>query len=414
MLGRALEGIFRAESGRVLATLIRLLGDFQLAEDALQDAFFAALENWPQTGLPASPGAWLTTTARRKALDRLRHQKNVRIHADALEALIRLQRQDEGRPDQSEPLSVPDDRLRLIFTCCHPALSPEAQIALTLKTLGGLSTPEIARALLVSETTLAQRLVRAKNKIRQAKIPYEIPAPEVLPERLEAVLAVIYLIFNEGYLATQGTSLMRRDLTKEAIRLARVLYQLLPAEPEVEGLLALLLLQDSRSSARLSPDGALILLEDQNRSLWDKEQIAEGLARTEAALKKKKVGPYQLQAAIAALHAEAPSAGATDWVQIALLYDELYLRDPQPVVGLNRVVAWSMSQGPQVGLVMLEALVGRHPGALDNYAAYHLARADFYRRLGDPTAAAASYRAAATYAENEAVKNFVAQRLNSA
>lgn len=407
-VARAIDRIYRAEAGQVLATLIRQLGDFTLAEDALGDALMAALERWPLDGLPSSPGAWLTTTARRKALDRLRRRGNARRLAQDVELELRLQRWDEGRPDRDAG-PFPDDQLRLIFTCCHPALAPEVQVGLTLRTLGGLSTAEIARAFLQSEVTMAQRLVRAKQKIQRAKIPYEVPSPEVWPERLTAVLAVVYLIFNEGYLASSGASLLRRELSAEAIRLGALLEQLLPKEPEVLGLLALMLLHDSRREARAGDGGELVLLDEQDRGRWDQDQIQRGLALVERALGLGKPGPYQLQAAIAALHAEAKEAKDTDWRQIMFLYDSLHSLEPVPIVALNRAIAAGMAVGPEVGLTILDGT--DLAAALSDYPGYHLARADQLRRMGAKEAARAAYAQASDLSDNQAVKGFVERRL---
>lgn len=409
-IARVLDRVFREEAGQVRASLIGALGDFDLAEDVLQDAFRAALETWPERGLPLSPGAWLMTTARRKALDRLRHLRNVSSKAPELQWHIRFERVNEHRPDQIERHVVRDDLLRLIFTCCHPALAPEAQVALTLHTLGRLKTPEIARAFLVSEAALSQRLVRAKHKIRSAKIPYVIPDAEALPERCDAVLAVIYLIFNEGYLASHGTSLLRRDLCDEALRLGSMVTELLPDEPEPLGLHALMLLHDARRASRVGAHGELIALDQQDRSLWDRAQIRAGADRVERALRMGRAGPYQLQAAIAALHAEAASTAATDWQQIGLLYDELYARQPTAIVALNRIVAWSMAEGASVGRMLLEKLQKELGTEIASYLAYHLVDADLHRRTGAHDAACRAYATAHELADNDAVRQFIARR----
>jgi RNA polymerase sigma-70 factor (ECF subfamily) len=406
---RALDRIFRAESGAVLATLIRLLGDFQLAEDALQDALTAALETWPKNGLPASPAAWLATAARRKALDRLRHIKIVEAKSGTLALIEQLEQEGQREHDAPELSPVPDDQLRLIFTCCHPALSREAQVALTLRTLGSLSVTEIARAFFVSEAALAQRLARAKQKISRAKIPYEIPGREALGPRVDAVLGVLYLVFNEGYLATTGRQLVRGDLVADALRLARSLVELLPDEPEPVGLLALMVLHDARREARINDTGELILLEDQDRSKWDRERIAEGVRLVECALGRRRPGSYQVQAAIAAVHAEAATAADTDWRQIALLYAELLRHEPTPVVELNRAVAVSCAAGPDQGLSLLARI--ETAGALGTYAPFHLARADMLRRLGRSDEARESYKRALSFAENEQVRRFIERRL---
>jgi RNA polymerase sigma-70 factor (ECF subfamily) len=408
----ALDRIFRAESGQVLATLIRILGDFQLAEDALQDALVAALESWPRDGLPASPGAWLTTTARRKALDRLRHLKIVEAKSSELALSLRLAQEARGPQDELEFWPVPDDQLRLMFTCCHPALSREAQVALTLRTLGGLSIAEIARAFLVKDATIAQRLARAKQKIARAHIPYEIPDRESLAPRLDAVLSVLYLVFNEGYLATSHRQLVRGDLVADALRLARGLSALLPDQPEPMGLLALMVLHDSRREARASDEGELVLLEDQDRSKWKRAQIEEGVQLVEAALLMRRPGSYQVQAAIAAVHAEAATAAATDWPQIAVLYDQLLHYERTPVIELNRAVAASFAVGPHEGLRLVEGMADT--GALEHYAPFHLARADMLRRLGRGDEARECYRRALLRAENEQVRRFIERRLHDA
>jgi RNA polymerase sigma-70 factor (ECF subfamily) len=405
------ERVFREESGRAVATLIRVFGDFDLAEEAVQEAFVVALERWPRDGVPGNPGAWITTTARNRALDRLRRS---RTYAEKQEQLARNAADDEARRgvepgvDEDDDVNgIPDDRLRLIFTCCHPALAPDARIALTLRTLGGLTTPEIARAFLVPEPTLAQRLVRAKRKIKAAGIPYRVPPDHLLPERLDGVLRVLYLVFNEGYAASSGDELVRRDLCREAIRLARVLVSLMPDEPEVLGLLALMLLHDARRDARLDGRGELVLLADQDRSRWDRARIAEGEHLAEKALRLGRTGPYQLQAAIAAVHDAAPSADATDWREIASLYGVLGALEPSPVVELNRAVAVAMVDGPAVGLGLIEPLGAE----LDGYAYFHAARADFLRRLGRRAEAEVAYRAALALVANEPESTFLRGRI---
>ena len=407
---RSLDRIFRAESGPVLATLIRILGDFQLAEDALQDALAAALETWSKAGLPASPGAWLTTTARRKAVDRLRHLRIVEAKSNELALSIRLDQEAYGPQGELEVSPVPDDQLRLIFTCCHPALSREAQVALTLRTLGGLSIAEIANAFLANEATIAQRVARAKQKIARARIPYEIPDRDSLAPRLDAALSVLYLVFNEGYLATSQGQLVRGDLVDDALRLARVLSALLPDEPEPMGLLALMVLHDSRREARVSDQGDLVLLEDQDRTKWKRPQIEEGARLVEKALRMRRPGPYQIQGAIAAVHAEAPTAAETDWRQIAVLYEQLLRYECTPVIELNRAVAVSFALSPVDGLKLLECI--ERAGALEHYAPFHLARADMFRRLGCIVEARESYQRALPFAQNDQVHRFIEKRLH--
>ncbi len=399
------EAVFRREHGRIIAGLIRRCGSFDRAEEAMQEAFAAALAAWPAHGVPYNPAAWIATAAWRKLIDAGRRERTRREKQGFLELEAAIAPSEEPMPSELPP-AIEDDRLRLIFTCCHPALNREAQIALTLRTLGGLSTGEIARAFLVPEATLAQRLVRAKLKIAQARIPYEIPAEEALPERRAAVRAVIYLIFNEGYVATSGDALIRRELCAEAIRLGRVLCEIDRAEPESLGLLALMLLHDSRRHARVDDAGMLVTLEEQDRSRWDREQIGDGLALVDAALRQGRVGPYQLQAAIAAVHAAAASAEDTDWPQIAALYGELARIDPSPVVLLNRAVAVGMNAGPEHGLALIEELCG-----LDRYYLFHAARADLLRRLGFALAAAEAYRRALALTANGAERAYLERRL---
>ena len=400
------DAVYRADSRRVLATLIRLLGDFELAEEALHDAFTAAVEHWPRDGVPANPRAWLVSTGRFKAIDGLR--RRARFDASLVDVARRLDadRDDSGAPDEE---SVADDRLRLIFTCCHPALPPDAQIALTLREVCGLTTEEIGRAFLTGASTLAQRIVRAKAKIRDARIPYQVPSRADLPDRLDAVLHVVYLVFNEGYSASSGASLTRHDLSGEAIRLGRLVRELLP-EPEVMGLLALMLLHESRRAARTSPAGELVLLGDQDRSLWSRDLITEGSALVQQALSSRRFGPYTLQAAIAAVHAEAASAAATDWAQIVGLYDVLLRAEPSPVVELNRAAAVAMRDGPLAGLTLIDAILAR--GDLADYHLAHSARADLRRRLGRTTEARASYERALQLTQQEPERRFLERRLS--
>ena len=399
------EAVYRSDSRRVLATLIRLLGDFDLAEEALHDACRAAVEQWPREGIPANPRAWLVSTGRFKAIDTLR--RRARFDASLGELAERLAAM-AGDAAALDPEELEDDRLRLIFTCCHPALPPDAQVALTLREICGLTTEEIARAFLTLAPTVAQRIVRAKAKIRDARIPYQVPSRTELGERLDAVLHVIYLVFNEGYSASLGESLTRADLSGEAIRLGRLLLELLP-EPEVMGLLALMVLHESRHAARTSPSGELVLLDDQDRSLWDRARIAEGAALVRRALASRRFGPYTLQAAIAAVHAEAPSAAVTDWTQIVGLYDVLLRADPSPVIELNRAVALAMRDGPLAGLVLIDALLAR--GELAEYRFAHAARADLCRRLGRTAEARASYERALELARQETERRFLERRL---
>ena len=406
----ALEQVFREEYGRIIATLIRLSGSFDLAEESLQEAFASAASNWPGDGAPRNPGAWLTTVAHRKLLDAVRREKTKTENQTELAyEAERLQTNDEPALLE-EAVEYPDDRLRLIFTCCHPSLSREAQVALTLRTLGGLTTTEIARAFLVPEPTLAQRLVRAKNKIRLARIPYEVPSLELLSERLAAVRAVIYLVFNEGYSATSGDSLVRRDLCAEAIRLARVLSELSPGEPENTGLLALMLLQDSRREARMTGQGELVILEEQDRSRWDATEIEEGLRLVETALRLGRVDNYQLQAAIAAVHAEAKTADNTDWAQIVALYEELMRINSSAIVALNHAAAVAMSEGFEKGLSLIEQAGVSEK--LDHYYLYHAARADLLRRLNRLPEAATAYTRAISLTANRVEQQYVRKRLN--
>src|SRR6478672_6391973 len=402
----SLDSLYRVDSGRILATLIRLLGDFDLAEEAMHEAFAAALSLWPKSGVPGNPRPWLISTARFKAIDTLR--RRARFDASQDELARYLEAQLSSAETSNEEDSVDDDRLRLIFTCCHPSLAPEARVALTLREVCGLTTEEIAKAFLITPRTLAQRIVRAKAKIRETRIPYEVPTPQELPERLGAVLHVIYLVFNEGYSAAAGAEVTRAELTGEAIRLGRLLLELQP-EPEVIGLLSLMLLQESRRAARTSSTGELILLENQDRSLWNRAQIAEGVALLEEALKSHRFGAYTLQAAIAAVHAEAESVAATDWRQIVALYDQLVRIHPSPVAHLNRAVAIAECDGPEAGLTHIDALLEH--GELANYYLAHSARAELCRRLGRTAEARASYEKALALTQQEPERQFLQERI---
>ena len=413
-LSRTIETLYRSESGRILATLVRLLGDLDVAEEAMHEAFAAALDTWPQAGVPAKPRPWLISTARFKAINGMRRrarfdsaQKDLALYTEARVNDARIGEAPHGEEE------IEDDRLRLIFTCCHPALPPEAHVALTLREVCGLTTEEIAKAFLITPSTLAQRIVRAKAKIRETPIPYEVPTPQELPERLDAVLQVIYLVFNEGYSAASGAEVTRAELTGEAIRLGRLLAALQPEpevpKPEIMGLLALMLLQESRRAARTSPTGELILLENQDRSLWNREQIAEGVALVEKALNSRRFGAYTLQAGIAAVHAEAESSAATDWRQIVALYNQLVRIHPSPVAHLNRAVAIAMRDGPEAGLTHIDAVLAH--GELANYYLAHSARADMYRRLGRTAEARSSYEKALALTQQEPERQFLQERI---
>jgi RNA polymerase sigma-70 factor (ECF subfamily) len=406
----AITRAYRDERAIVLATLIRQAGDFQLAEDAVQDAFEAAVTAWRRDGLPANPGAWITTAARRRAIDRLRRNRSVADRAERLAELTRLDTQDE-EPSMDDESTIVDDRLRLIFTCCHPALEMPARVALTLRALGGLTTGEIARAFLVAEPTMGKRIVRAKRKIADARIPYRVPADEELPERLRGVLRVVYLIFNEGYAAAEGDRLVREELCDEAIRLGELLCRLMPDDAEVWGLLALMLLHDARRAARVDPSGRYVALDEQDRSLWDQDRISDGLAKLERAVRLRRPGEYQLQAAITALQIQAPDAETTDWAQIAELYGALATLNPSPVVELNRAVAVGLADGPAAGLELLEPLLGDE--ALARYQPLHAAHAELLSRAGDAEGAAGAYERAIALTANAVERAELERRLRA-
>ena len=406
----AVAGAFRDERAIVLATLIRQVGDFQLAEDAVQDAFEAAVTVWRRDGVPANPGAWITTAARRRAIDRLRRNRSVADRAERLAELTRLDAQHE-EPSMNDESTIVDDRLRLVFTCCHPALEMPARVALTLRALGGMTTGEIARAFLVAEPTMGKRIVRAKRKIADAHIPYRVPADEELPDRLRGVLRVVYLIFNEGYAATEGDRLVREELCNEAIRLGELLCRLMPDDPEVWGLLALMLLHDARRAARVDPSGRYVALDAQDRSLWDQDRIREGLAKLERAVRLRRPGEYQLQAAITALQIQAPDAEATDWAQIAELYGALGRLNPSPVVELNRAVAVGLAAGPAAGLELLEPLLT--DPALERYQPLYAAHAELLNRGGDAEGAARAYERAIALSANDVERAELERRLGA-
>jgi RNA polymerase sigma-70 factor (ECF subfamily) len=407
----AVARAFRDERAIVLATLIRQAGDFQLAEDAVQDAFEAAVTAWRRDGVPANPGAWITTAARRRAIDRLRRDRSVADRAERLAELTRLEAQDEEELPMDDESSIVDDRLRLIFTCCHPALDLSARVALTLRTLGGMTTGEIARAFLVAEPTMGKRIVRAKRKIADAHIPYRVPADDELPDRLRGVLRVVYLIFNEGYAATEGDQLVRGELCEESIRLGELLCRLMPDDAEVWGLSALMLLHDARRGARVDPSGRYVALDEQDRSLWDRGRIGEGLARLERAVRLRRPGEYQLQAAITALQIQAPDADATDWAQIAELFGALVRLNPSPVIELNRAVAVGLGDGPAAGLALLEPLLG--DSTLEHYQPLHAAHAELLSRAGDAAGAALAYERAIALSSNAVERAELERRLSA-